>query len=74
MTNGAHQNGATVKNVKRHQPVKNPRAVTKFRQLRQFHIKVKARLSWFTAVLKIFIMELNCVGNRFLEEFFSEIS
>ena len=34
MTDGVHQNGATVKNVKRYQPDKNARAVTKFRQLR----------------------------------------
>ena len=36
MTNGVHKNGATVKNVKRCQPVKNACAVTKFRQLRHF--------------------------------------
>ena len=36
MTNGVHKNGATVKNVKRCQAVKNVRAVTKFRQLRHF--------------------------------------
>ena len=36
MTDGVHQNGATVKNVKRYQPVKNACAVTKFRQLRHF--------------------------------------
>ena len=36
MTNGVHQNGATVKNVKRYQPVKNACAVTKFRQLMHF--------------------------------------
>ena len=36
MTDGEHQNGATVKNVKRYQPVKNVCAVTKFRQLRHF--------------------------------------
>ena len=35
-TDGVHQNGATVKNVKRHQPDKNACAVTKFRQLRHF--------------------------------------
>ena len=34
----------------------------------------KARLSWITGVLKIFAVEFNCVGNHFLEEFFSEIS
>ena len=34
MTNGVHKNGATVKNVKRCQPVKNACAVTKFLQLR----------------------------------------
>ena len=36
MINGVHQNGATVKNVKRYQPVKNVCAVTKFRNLRHF--------------------------------------
>ena len=35
MTDGVHQNGATVENVKRYQPVKNA-CVTKFRQLRHF--------------------------------------
>ena len=39
-----------------------------------FHLKFKARLSWITAVLKNFSLEFNCVGNHFLEEFFSEIS
>ena len=39
-----------------------------------FYLKSKARLSWITAVLKIFSQEFNCVGNHFLEEFFSEIS
>ena len=33
---GSAQNGATVKNVKRYQPVKNVCAVTKFRQLMHF--------------------------------------
>ena len=33
---GVHQNGATVKNVKRYQSVKNACTVTKFRQLRHF--------------------------------------
>ena len=42
--------------------------------VKAFHLKFKARLSWITAVLKIFAMEFNCVGNHFLEEFFSEIS
>ena len=36
MTDGVHQNGATVKNVERYQPDKNACAVTKFRQLRYF--------------------------------------
>ena len=34
------------------------------RQLR--HLKFKTRLSWVTAVLKMFVMEFNCVGNHFL--------
>ena len=42
--------------------------------VKSFHLKFKARLSWITAVLKIFAVEFNCVGNNFLEEFFSEIS
>ena len=66
-TDGVHQNGRTVKNVKRYQPVKNACAVTKFRQLR--HLKFKARLSWITAVVKMFAVEFNCVGNNFLETF-----
>ena len=36
MTDGVHQNGATVKIVKRYQPVKNVCAVTKLRQLMPF--------------------------------------
>ena len=36
MTDGVHQNGATVKIVKRYQPVKNACAITKFRQLSHF--------------------------------------
>ena len=36
MTDGVHQNGAPVKNVKRYQPVKNACAITKFRQLMHF--------------------------------------
>ena len=63
MTDGVHQNGATGKNMKRYQPVKNA-----------FHSKFKARLSWIIALLKIFAVEFNCVGNHFLEEIFSEIS
>ena len=42
--------------------------------VKAFHLKFKARLSWITAVLKIFALEFNCVVNHFLEEFFSEIS
>ena len=37
--------------------------------VKAFHVKFKARLSWITAVLKIFAVEFNCEGNRFLEEF-----
>ena len=36
MTDGIHENGATAKNVKRYQPVKNACVVTKFRQLMHF--------------------------------------
>ena len=42
--------------------------------VKAFHLKVKARLSWNTAVLECFAVEFNCVGNHFLEESFSEIS
>ena len=42
--------------------------------VKAFPLKFKARLSWITAVLKIFAVEYNCVGNHFLEEFFSEVS
>ena len=46
----------------------------KIQAVKTFHLKFKARLSWIAAVLKIFALELNCIGNHFLEEFFSEIS
>ena len=36
MTDGAHKNGATVKNMKRGQPVTNAYTVTKFQQLKHF--------------------------------------
>ena len=36
MTDGVHQNGATVKNTKRYQPVKNACVVMKFKQLQHF--------------------------------------
>ena len=42
--------------------------------VKTFHLKFKARLSWNTAVLEFFAVEFNCVGNYFLEKFFSEIS
>ena len=42
--------------------------------VKTFPLKFKGKLSWNTAVLEIFAMEFNCVGNHFLEEFFSEIS
>ena len=74
MTDEVHKNGATVKNVKRCQPVKNACAVMKFRQLRLFQLKFKARLSLITAILEIFAVEFNCVGNDFLKVFFSGIS
>ena len=72
MTDGVHQNGATGKNVKRYQPVKN--VCHEIQVVKAFHLKFKARLSRITAVLKIFAVEFNCVGNHFLEEIFSEIS
>ena len=42
--------------------------------VKAFHLKFKTRLSWITAVLEIFAVEFNCVGNHFLDKFFSEIS
>ena len=42
--------------------------------VKAFHLKFKARLSWNTAVLELFAVEFNCVGNHFSEESFSEIS
>ena len=33
--------------------------------------KIKARLSWITAVLKMFAQEFNCVGNHFYRRVFS---
>ena len=70
MTDGVHKNGSSVKNVKRYQPV----CCHEIQTVKAFHLKFKARLSWVTAVLKIFAVEFNCAGNHFLEEFFSEIS
>ena len=72
MTDGVHQNRATGKNVKRYQPVKN--VCHEIQVVKAYYLKFKARFSWITAVLKIFAMEFNCVGNHFLEEIFSEIS
>ena len=72
MTDGVHENGATVKNVKIYQPVKN--ACHQIQAANAFHLKFKARLSWITAVLKMFSLEFNCVGNHFLGEFFFEVS
>ena len=37
------------------------------------YLKFKARLFWETAILEFSAVEFNCVGNHFLEEFFSEI-
>ena len=51
MTDRVHQNGATVKNVKRYQPVKNACAVTKFRQLRHFIENLKQGLQLFSKCL-----------------------
>ena len=42
--------------------------------VKAFHSKFKARLSWNVAVLEFLTVEFNCVGNHFLEQFFSEIS
>ena len=73
MTDGVHQNGATVKSVKRYQPVKNV-CCHEIQAVNAFYSKSKGRLSWITAVLNFFSLECNCVENHFLEEFFSEIS
>ena len=42
--------------------------------VKAFHLHFKVRLSWNTAVLDFFVVEFNCVGNNFLEQFFSEKS
>ena len=42
--------------------------------VKAFFKKFKAIPSWNTAVLEFFYVEFNCVGNHFLEMFFSEIS
>ena len=42
--------------------------------VKTFYLKFKARLFWDTAILEFSAVEFNCVGNHFLEEFFSEIS
>ena len=72
INDGAHKNGVTVINLKRCQPVKN--ACHEIPAVKSFHLKFKARLSQNTIVLEVFAVEFNCVGNYFLEEFFSEIS
>ena len=41
--------------------------------VKAFHLKFKARLLDYSC-FEFFGVELNCVGNHFLEEFFSEIS
>ena len=47
VNDGVHLNEATVKNVKRYQPVKNAYAVTKFRQLGiSFKIQSKTLLDY----------------------------
>ena len=46
----------------------------KILEVKVFHFKCKARVSWNAAVLEFYAVEFNCEGNYFLEEFFSEIS
>ena len=76
LTDWVHKNGAHVKNVKRSQLPTSLECVCchEIPAVKAFHLKFKARLSWNTAVLEFFAVEFNCVGNHFLEEFFSEIS
>ena len=64
MTDGAHKNGPTSSECVCHE----------IPAVKAFHLKFKARLSWNTAFLDFFAVEFNCVGNHFLEKFFSEIS
>ena len=42
--------------------------------VKAFHLKFKSRISWNTAALEFFTVEFNCVGNHFLEEFFSKMN
>ena len=42
--------------------------------VKAFHLKFKSRISWNTAALEFFAVEFNCVGNHFLEEFFSKMN
>ena len=45
----------------------------KIQAVKAFCLKFIASLSWVIAVLKIFAMEFNCVGNHFLDEFFRRV-
>ena len=42
--------------------------------VKALHLEFKARLSWNTAVLEFFAVQFSCVGNHFLEGFFTEMS
>ena len=65
-----------VKNVKKRQLPTSLECVCchEILVVKAFNLKFKAQFSLNTAVLEFFAVEFNCVGNHFLEEFFSEIS
>ena len=73
MTDWLDKNGAT---MKRCEPVLNVCDVNEIPEVKAFPWKCKAKLSWNIAVLDFFAkyVELNCKGNHFLGELFSEIS
>ena len=50
------------------------RVLHEIQAVKAFHLKFRARLSLITGVLETFAVELNCMGNHFLEGFFSEMS
>ena len=72
-TDGVHQNGGTEK-CEKISTREECLCYHEIQAVKAFHLKFKARRSCITAVLKIFALEFNCVGNNFFEEFFSEIS
>ena len=58
MTDSVYKNGATVKNVKRHQPAYLECVCChEIPAFKAFQLNFKARLSWNIAVLELFAME-----------------